>query len=119
MTSDDLAELRRLVQMLDDLRSEPDEFIAVDTRFHLKVAHMARNPMLVQLVETFWNGFLLARAHYPVGHVDLEEALRNQRNTLAALESRDPRQIVKAMDQHLASSEEHFLGERLSFPDLA
>jgi GntR family transcriptional repressor for pyruvate dehydrogenase complex len=113
-TEDDLRELRRLVSLLDGLMSEPDEFVAVDTQFHLKVADAARNSILAGYVISMWSRFLMLRAHYPTGHVDLNRARENQQRMLAALESRDPKRITEAVDEHVGSSEEYFLGKRLS-----
>lgn len=116
MSEDDLEELRRLVEVLEDLKQQPDEFLGADTQFHLKVGQLAGNPLIARLMDEMYSTFMASRAHYPVGRIDLSRACENQRDTLTALESRDPRLILAALDVHLGSSEEHFLGERLPFP---
>jgi DNA-binding FadR family transcriptional regulator len=116
MSTADVDELARLVDKLPSLLTEPEEFLAVDSQFHLRIGHMSGNPVLRDYVESMWNSLLLTRAHYPVGHVDLERALQNQSETLRAMQTRDATQVSHALDIHLAASEEHFLGQRLSYP---
>jgi GntR family transcriptional repressor for pyruvate dehydrogenase complex len=116
-TGEDFRELRRLVEMLDDLFDEPEEFIAVDARFHAKLGEVSGNPVLAEQARTVIHRFMAIRAQYPVGHIVLERATRNQRDTLEAIESRDGARITRAIDEHLGSVEEYFLGERLRFVD--
>jgi GntR family transcriptional repressor for pyruvate dehydrogenase complex len=112
-TAADLVELARLVEMLPGLFEDPTEFYAVDVQFHIRLAEASGNDFLARLVRETLNALISTRAHYPVGHVDFTYALQNQRDTLAAIESGSSDHIAKSIDQHLASAEEYFIGERL------
>ena len=105
--------LARLVDKLDSLVDEPDEFVAVDMLFHLRVTQAGKSPMISQFLDDTLRRFQTIRAQYPVGRIDLQQAITNQRETLAALVCREPAVIVDAMHRHLGSVEEHFLGEPL------
>jgi GntR family transcriptional repressor for pyruvate dehydrogenase complex len=112
-TDDDLADLARLVELLPDLLDDPDEFHAVDVQFHVRIGESSGNELLARLVRETLHALMSSRAHYPVGHVDLAHALRNQQDTLAAIVSGMPELIAQSIDEHLASAEEYFLGGRL------
>lgn len=113
-TDEELQDLRRLVEKLEGLMNEPQEFIAVDQQFHLKLAEMSQNPILARYIKSVFARILFLRARDNLGHPMLQNALERQCATLEAIESRDPARIRKSMDEHLAGSEELFLGERLS-----
>jgi GntR family transcriptional regulator, transcriptional repressor for pyruvate dehydrogenase complex len=115
-TDEDFAELRRLVDMLDDLGERPDEFLAVDTRFHVKIGQLTGNPLFEEFIATTLTRLTALRAQYPVGRVLVDvDGLRRQRDMLEAIESGDSARIAEAIDAHLGRLEEHFLGERLPF----
>ena len=114
------ADLRELAQLVDALEEpladgDEDEFYAVDLRFHIRLVDAAGNEMLSAFERTVMGHFDVIRGQFPVGHVELGRALANQRTTMDALLTRSPERIVAALDDHLASLEEHFLGERLPF----
>lgn len=111
-TEEGLARLRELVEELEDPAGF-DVLLARDVRFHVAVAEVSANAVLAELVRGVIEKILLILSQFPVGRVELREAVRNQRETLAAIESRDPARIVRAVDEHMASVEELFLGERL------
>jgi GntR family transcriptional repressor for pyruvate dehydrogenase complex len=114
-TADDIARLHGLVDQLESLTDSPDEFLAVDVHFHIAISEVSRSPLLQTLVRSVMEQHLMALLdHFPVGRVDLGDALVNQRATLDAIESRDPRRVTAAIDEHLATLEEQFLGHRLS-----
>ena len=112
-TTDDITDLTRLVEMLPGLFDAPTEFYAVDVQFHIRVAEASSNDFLERLVRDTLNTLMSMRAHYPVGHVDFADALRNQQDTLSAIVDGPGDGILRAIDQHLASAEEYFIGERL------
>jgi GntR family transcriptional repressor for pyruvate dehydrogenase complex len=112
-TDDDVAELTRLVDLLPGLREDPEEFLAVDMRFHVRVAEATANEFLAELVRETMRRLASLRAEYPVGHIDIDQALRNQEHTLAAIVSSSQARIARSIDEHLGDAEEYFLGERL------
>ncbi len=115
---DHLAELERLVDLLPELIDDPDEFIAVDFQFHIKVADACGNPTLAAFTTETIQQFAALRQQYPIGRADLRRGLANQRDTLEALRSRDPERIVASLDEHLGVVEEHFIAERIVIPGM-
>lgn len=114
-TADDLNRLRMLVRALEELGDRVEEFVAIDARFHVYLAKVSGNAVLAEYQRGTLNRILGLRAELPVGHVPLPAARENQRTTMTALESRSPRRITRAMDEHMAALEDVLLGERLRF----
>ncbi len=113
----DWVRLDQLVRALQEHVGDSDEFLAADVQFHFTIAQMAANEPLLSCMRTFFNEWLAIRtAQFPVGHVDFDAAIRNQRDMLEALKSRERAWIVRSMDEHLGALEEIYLGHRLSFP---
>ena len=96
---------------------DEDEFLAVDIQFHIRLAEASHNEVLAQLMRDIMSQYVTDRGDYPVGHIDIDRALRNQQDTLEAIVDGSPARIAKSIDKHLASAEEYFLGERLSEGD--
>ena len=113
-TEEDIKALEALVEKLPSLVDDGDEFLAVDIQFHLRLAEASHNERLALLVRDTMSQFISDRSDYPVGHIDIDRALRNQRDTLAAIIDGTLARVARSMDEHLGSAEEYFLGERLS-----
>jgi GntR family transcriptional regulator, transcriptional repressor for pyruvate dehydrogenase complex len=113
-TERDFLDLEGLVEMLEGLLREPEEFIAADVLFHIRVAEASGNTYLARYTRATLHQFSTVRVRYPIGRIDLRRGIENQRRTLDAIKSRNVKQIEAAIDDHLGSVEEHFLGERLS-----
>lgn len=113
-TKEDIKALEALVEKLPSLVEDGDEFLAVDIQFHLRLAEASHNERLARLVRDTMSQFISDRSEYPVGHIDIDRALHNQRDTLAAIVDGTSARIARSMDEHLGSAEEYFLGERLS-----
>jgi GntR family transcriptional repressor for pyruvate dehydrogenase complex len=114
-----LDELERLVEGLRELLDAPEEFIEFDFQFHLRVAEYSGNELMHEFLQEILRQYSTIRTQYPVGHVDLELGIHNQRTTLEAIRSGSVPVILDAVDDHLGSVEEHFLGERLARWDVA
>jgi GntR family transcriptional repressor for pyruvate dehydrogenase complex len=112
-TDEDIDELRRLVELLPELMDDPEEFLAVDIQFHVRLAKASGNEVLAEYVRETLRNFTSSRAQYPVGHIGLEQALLNQRDTFEAILSGSILRIARSIDRHLGNGEEYFLGERL------
>ena len=112
-TDRQLAILRRLVAMLPELTDVPDEFIAVDLQFHAMLGATSGNELVAAFMEDLFRRMLALRIQYPRGRLDLDVALENQRRSLAAIELREPAEVLAATEEHLGSVEEHYLGSRL------
>jgi GntR family transcriptional repressor for pyruvate dehydrogenase complex len=113
-TKRDLAALKRLVDKLPELMEDPEEFLAVDIQFHLKLAEVSKSDVVARLVRQVLTQFMSERTSYPVGHIDMKRALEHHRETLEAIAERTPGRIRRTMDAHLGSAEEYFLGKRLN-----
>jgi GntR family transcriptional regulator, transcriptional repressor for pyruvate dehydrogenase complex len=112
-TDDDIVELNRLVEMLPDLMSNPEEFVAVDIRFHVRLAEASANDLLAGYLRDTMTNFISRRTQYPVGHIGVERALENQRDTFGAIVDGTPIRIAQSIDRHLGDAEQHFLGHQL------
>lgn len=115
VSDEELDDMQRLVDLLSGLTEEPEEFIAVDFRFHSRFGELSGNPFLAEYLKDTIQRFMAVRAQYPVGHIDFARGIRNQQDTLAALRTRIPARVVQSLDNHLGSVEEYFLGERLQY----
>ena len=113
---EDLRRLRELVDELDGLMDQPADFLAQDVRFHHLVAEVSGNPVLSDFVHWILDRMLLVLSDFPVGRADLPRALENQRRTLEAIERREPELVMSAVDQHMGTIEELFLGRKLRWP---
>ncbi len=113
-TDDDISALRALVEKLPSLVDDEEEFLAVDIQFHVRLAEASHNEVLAQLLRDVMSQYVTDRSDYPVGHIDIDRALQNQRDTLEAIVEGSPARIAASIDEHLASAEEYYLGEPLS-----
>lgn len=87
-TDDDITDLNRLVEMLPELMNDPEEFVAVDIRFYIRLAEASANELLAAYLRDTMTNFISRRTQYPVGHVGVEQALDNQRDTFDATRGR-------------------------------
>lgn len=118
-TSADIVDLTRLVTLLPALMDAPEEFVAVDIQFHLRLGEASKNDLLAGFLRDTLTSFSSRRAQYPVGHVALEKALVNQRHTLDAIVDGSPARIARSIDRHLGYVERHFLGAKLRVLQIA
>jgi GntR family transcriptional regulator, transcriptional repressor for pyruvate dehydrogenase complex len=110
---DDLAALAGLVADLRQATDAPEDFVELDTRFHLRLAATARNATLAGALTTIFRDLAAARGRYPKGYGSMEAAIAFQAETLDAVRSGRRARVLAAADRHLAGLEEHFLGHRL------
>ena len=109
----DIGDLRRLVDMLPELMDDPEEFVAVDIRFHVRIGDASGNELLAGYLRETMTKFSSRRVQYPVGHVDLETALLSQRDTFEAIVDGAHKRVAQSIDRHLGHAEQHFLGDQL------
>lgn len=112
-TAEELQELERLADLLPELLDAPDEYIAVDLQWHLKVGHASHNPVLAGFLDDVLRRLGMVARQLPVGHINLSQGIENQGDTLAAIRSADKARIEASVDRHLGSLEEHLLATRL------
>lgn len=113
MTKEVAQTLRELVEKLPDLMGNPEEFLAVDMQFHIRLADASGNDVLARLIRETLSQFMTERSVYPVGHIDMERAVEFHRDTLAALIDGSPDKIAQTIDEHLGAVEHYYLGKRL------
>lgn len=106
--------LGALVSGLESLEDRPEDFYALDQKFHREVVRLSGNPLLVDCYHATLERLADIRSAFPVLQVGFEVGLENQRTLYAALTSRDPSRITQAVDEHLAATEIIYLGERLT-----
>jgi GntR family transcriptional repressor for pyruvate dehydrogenase complex len=106
---------RELIDPLPDLLGDPERFLALDVRFHLTLPKLARSPVIEELLGSVVSRLVATLTQFPFGRVaDLQRAIANQQETMTAVETRDPAAIRVALDSHMSTLEEQFLGLRLS-----
>jgi GntR family transcriptional regulator, transcriptional repressor for pyruvate dehydrogenase complex len=110
-TDEDYAELQRTIDAQrelferGDVLENEDRFLALDTRFHLRIARASGNSTIVSLMRTLFRRLEIARdlaMHEPPTAswvIDIHE------RTLAAIRSADHARIESVMDEHLGSME--------------
>lgn len=106
----DLDALEELARGLDELRDAPEDFIELDVRFHLRIAALSGNGWLEGFLAAVFRDLAAARSRYPVAYGDMDTAIGYQLDTVAALRTRDPEEVLASMDRHLRGLEGHFLG---------
>jgi GntR family transcriptional repressor for pyruvate dehydrogenase complex len=106
----DLDGLEELAHGLDGLREAPEDFIELDVRFHLRVAALSGNGWLESFLATVFRDLAAARTRYPVEYGDMDTAIGYQLDTVAALRTREPEEVLGSLDRHLRGLEGHFLG---------
>jgi GntR family transcriptional repressor for pyruvate dehydrogenase complex len=108
-TADDVAELEGLYRRMEEA-SNPQERIAADNAFHMRLALAARNPVMMMIVDGLANVLhsVLARRRMLVS--SLPGAGRQQDAVhlpiVEALRAHDPERAVAAMDEHFRVTDE-------------
>lgn len=110
-TDAEMDSLEALVEVLEHLADDPEEFYTRDLAFHRMVVRLADNPLLADCYAATMSQLLAIRQEFPVLQVGFERGLANQRALYAALRTRDGSEIRLAVDQHLAATELIYLGE--------
>jgi GntR family transcriptional repressor for pyruvate dehydrogenase complex len=113
-TEEELTQLSTLVEGLEALEGAPEEFYALDQKFHREVVRLAGNPLLADFYRVTLDQLAEIRQEFPVLRVGFEEALRNQRMLYLALRSREPKRVAAAVDEHLAATEVVYLGQPIA-----
>jgi GntR family transcriptional regulator, transcriptional repressor for pyruvate dehydrogenase complex len=94
--------------------------VEADRRFHMAVAEMTGNSVLVRLVGELFDGrhgLILSKLTRRVESVRTwETALREHEAIYQALEARDPQEAVAAMFWHLSASRERWIGDDAASP---
>jgi GntR family transcriptional repressor for pyruvate dehydrogenase complex len=103
----DFAAMRETIDVLEQHRHDPSRAVAIhyDCLFHYRMGRAARSRLLAyyqhQVMQQIWE----ILRHYYEHEEDPEVPIRTHRETLLALETRDPKRIEQAMNDHLAPLE--------------
>ncbi len=100
-TADDMADLRRIVDGMENAVNEVARFIALDDEFHLRLAVAAHNPLLELLAQTI--GAIMHEVRMQVHKYTriYNLAVPDHHEILAALAAQDAGAAADAMQKHL------------------
>src|SRR5262249_52054560 len=86
--------------------------VDLDWRFHLRMIEHLRNPLMMATFERTLDLLNVIRADnpYALPRYAATPSLREHLEILQAMESRDPDEAVRRMEQHLASSMHRAMG---------
>jgi GntR family transcriptional repressor for pyruvate dehydrogenase complex len=101
-TDDDFAALERTIELQRKIGDDRERLSALDTRFHLVLAHATRNYMVVAQMRLLLRDVEIARDMALRGPFEAEAIVETHARTLAAIESGDGQRIEQAMDAHLS-----------------
>lgn len=112
----DVERLEDFADQLEQSLGRPiQEIWTIDCRFHLALADISGNEMLARSMTDTLDDLTIIRATITYGHVPPENSPASQHRYMAALKTRDPLLVARAVDDHLANLEEVYLGQRLRF----
>jgi DNA-binding GntR family transcriptional regulator len=102
MTEDDFAELAKQIWLMEDAARADDlaRIVEADLRFHEIVIGASGQTHTVQIWRTIWPRIRAYFYRYGRGK-DLGRMVDEHRELLAALQSRDPDQMVRVLEQHI------------------
>ena len=102
-TAAQMAELIRLHRQLEDEVEDRDAFFAANERFHMALLDIADNRWRNQLVADLRKVMKLNRHHSLFKQGRLEASLKEHRQLMAALKSRNGERAQALMQQHFAN----------------
>jgi GntR family transcriptional repressor for pyruvate dehydrogenase complex len=115
---EDFEELDRIAAFQREHASDRERYLALESRFHLTVARVARNSVLYETMKNLFGRVLIAAdLAFDTGSEGAAIPLDIHQRTLEALRTRDPDVIEAAMDEHLRYLEDAWeaRGGRLRF----
>lgn len=115
-TPDEIAVLWDILGRLERLVADDEEFIRLSMEFHVRIATSARNRALADHLNMVFSQSQIVMAQYPVGHTDLQQSLEIHKRIVSAIESKNRKKIIAALDAHFGALEEYLIGTRLQFP---
>ena len=101
-----LAELNSLHEQLEASVVDRDRFFAANERFHMRLLEIADNRWRIQLVADLRKVMKLNRHHSLFKQGRLEASLKEHRQLMAALKSRNADRAQALMQQHMAAGRE-------------
>jgi DNA-binding GntR family transcriptional regulator len=111
LTDDNLAEMARLAQTLEQFKGSQDGFLDIDKQFHRVVYRAAGSRRWMETIELLWQRsrrYMLASTSASGAIASLHA---DHRAILIACRARDAARAAEAIRMHLKRSEERLLGE--------
>lgn len=109
----DVSDLRGLSDGLGELMRDPGEFAEADLRFHMRLASASDNVACVELLADTIDRISVIRQGMSFTHAPSLDTVRTHQEMVAAIERRDLRQTLVALDSDLAALEYLLIGERI------
>jgi GntR family transcriptional repressor for pyruvate dehydrogenase complex len=104
-SDEDIAELERIVEQMDYYKGDVKNRVERDCAFHLAVARISHNELLVFMIESIMEllkSYIKERLeHYPSGH---EDGILWHRKIIKVIKAHNSRLARKYMQQHIAAS---------------
>jgi GntR family transcriptional repressor for pyruvate dehydrogenase complex len=104
-SGEDIAELEHIVEQMEYYRGDVENRVERDCAFHLAVARISRNELLVFMIESIMEllkGYIKERLeHHPEGH---EDGILWHRKIIKAVKTHNSRLARKYMQQHIEAS---------------
>src|ERR1700736_3428036 len=96
-----LEQLREAVQIMENAKHDPEQFIEADLDFHLALAEAAANPLILSLIDSIVG--LLREQRLSIFNVEggSERGQYHHKRILEAIENRDSAGAREAMHSHL------------------
>lgn len=103
-TSGDLEALERYLDRQQASLHDPKKFIDADVRFHVKIAEMAGNEVLADLLQSIRSMLRVWVDRGVRTHEAIETAYSEHRNVLDAMKRGDPAEAEQAMAAHMETA---------------
>jgi GntR family transcriptional repressor for pyruvate dehydrogenase complex len=100
-TADDIEVLRRIVALQEESLDDWPRVTQLDIRFHREIARMTRNAVILTTMSALSRQLEIARATRIGGTVNVEAAIRANRDTAEAIAEADEATLDGVMDRHL------------------
>lgn len=101
-----IAELKKLVQLMRDNLNDIEKCSQYDVDFHLAISKASKNPYLITLQQAIRQPLFRAMQKTILLKKTLESALQYHEELLQAISNKDPRHAEDAMRRHLEKVEE-------------
>jgi len=107
-SEEDFRRLRSAVQDLERARQTKNQYawLRADHLFHYSLGRAARSELLAYYQHQILERLAKLLNYYEEQYRNIDDVIGTHRRTLLALESRDPRAIRRAMEEHLGGLED-------------
>ncbi len=102
MISEDLADLRDLLQSMRDSVDDPDRYVELNMEFHRRIYQASELPRLSRMIEGNWAGLPPVTPKTVPGQ--LERSLEGHSSILSAIESGDAETAAALMETHIRTA---------------